>query len=183
VRTRRNGVDYGGRRRRSSEFPFSACAGRLPGATIAPLAAAAIDSLCCSCRFIPSPLHIIPIFPISTLRNLWATIYPLFRSYSPLLSPPPPPPSPFFSLLLPTLTTYSSRIPSTRSASSPCLAHICVIGSCSQQQTTYHPDNTTLPSKPRRIVQLFRISLASTVSSSSFRAPRSTAIIRCHLRG
>jgi hypothetical protein len=50
------------------------------------------------------------------------------------------------------------------------LAHLCVIGSCSQQQTTYHPDNTTLPSKPRRIVQLVRIPLASTVSSST--APR-----------
>jgi hypothetical protein len=122
-------------------------------------------------HLLPGPASPIPHPPSPFFEHCVASKTGLVTSIvvrSILPSPPPPP----LLFLFPSahLTTYSSRTPSTRSASPPCLAHLCVIGSCSQQQTTYHSDNTTLPSKPRRIVQLVRIPLASTVSSSA--APR-----------
>jgi hypothetical protein len=148
----------------------------VPACLAATLLRLATDSLCCSSiRSLPSPSHL-HLHPItSTLRSFtdWShlSLFAVFSLPLSLSLPFRPPPYSLHLTSPPTLLAFLRLDP----------AHLCVIGSCSQQRTTYHPDNSTLPSKPRRIVQLFTIPLASTVSSSA--APRSTAIIRCPLRG
>jgi hypothetical protein len=125
-------------------------------------------SLCCSSiRSLLPPISISIPSPQHCVASKTGHIYRCSQ-YSPFRPPPP-----LLSSLPPTslLTSLHFTSPPTRLAFlrlDP--AHLCVIGSCSQQRTTYHPDNSTLPSKPRRIVQLFTIPLASTVSSSA--APR-----------